>query len=99
MAEFFKFYRKKGVAIMLKTLKTLKNFTIKQSIFYKTLQESALNHDDFNNAKSELQDLSLIGYKIDEEEDKVIFLTPKGLKFCNIIEKLEDLINSKVINE
>lgn len=99
MAEFFKFYRKNGVAIMLKTLKTLKNLTIKQSIYYKTLQESGLTHDDFNNTKSELQDLSLIGYKLDEEEQKVIFLTPKGLKFCNIIEKLEDLVNSNVVNE
>ena len=99
MAEFFKFYRKRGVAVMLKTLKTLKNFAIKQSIFYKTLKEAAINHDDFNNTKYELHNLSLIGYKFDDEEDKIIFLTPKGLKLCNIIEKLEDLINSNVFDE
>ena len=84
---------------MLKTLKTLKNSTIKQSIFYKTLQAATINHDDFNNTKYELHNLSLIGYKIDEEGDKIIFLTPKGLKLCNIIDKLEDLLNSIVYNE
>lgn len=84
---------------MLKTLKALKNFTIKQSTFYKTLKEAAISHDDFNYTKYELHNLSLIGYKFDEEEDKIIFLTPKGLKFCNIIEKLEDLVNSNVVDE
>ena len=99
MAEFFEFYRKTGVAVMLKTLKTMKDFTIKQSTFYKTLKKVNLSHDDFNSTKYELHNHSLIGYKFDEEEDKIIFLTPKGLKLCNVIEKLEDLVDSDVLNE
>lgn len=94
MSEFFRLYRKKGFGETLEVLSDFKGNEAKQSIFFQTLKDHESYLNSFFRVKDDLLKCKLIAYKLDADNEKVIFLTDKGKELFKRVSEIEDLINS-----
>ena len=84
--------RKKGVMETLELLYVSDSAELKQSEFYSKIKSNNSYVNRFFRVKGELTQNNLIGYKLDENYDKVIFLTTKGKKLHEMIVELNDFL-------
>ena len=94
MSNFFKLYRKKGFGETLEVISGFKGFEAKQSVFFQTLKDHKSYLNSFFRVKDDLLKSKLIAYKLDNENEKVIYLTEKGKELFKRIEEIEGLIKS-----
>ncbi len=94
MAEFFKLYRRKGFGETLEVLNNFKKKEAKQSQFFKTLKSNKSYLNSFFRVKDDLLATKLIAYKLDGENEKVIYLTEKGRELFKRVNEIEKLIDA-----
>ncbi|MCP4761097.1 MAG: hypothetical protein GY870_04895 [archaeon] len=92
--DFFKLYRKKGFGETLEVLFGFKKHEAKQSVFFQTLKDNKSYLNSFFRVKEELLKTGLIAYKLDKDNEKVIFLTKKGNELYSKICDIENLITN-----
>ncbi len=95
---FFKMYRKKGFGETLETLSQFKKKEIQQNLFFKSLKANESYLNSFFRVKEDLIKIKIIGYKLDENNEKVIFLTEKGKELFKYINEIETILLNKDFN-
>jgi hypothetical protein len=96
MSYFFKLYRKKGVNETLDVLNNYEGKAAKQSEFFQTLKDRESYLNSFFRVKDELLKYKLIAYRLDEDNEKVIYITEKGLELYNKIQEIEKIITEEL---
>lgn len=94
--KFFELFRKNGFWLTLDILKNASNSELKECDFFSELRKGDSYLNDFYRNKDEMLKYGLIAYKLDENYDKVLFLTQKGGQLYNKILEAEELLNTKV---
>jgi predicted transcriptional regulator len=92
MAEFFRIFRKKGFGETLRILNKFKNKETTQTEFYKTLRKTKSVLNSFFRVKGDLIKNRLISYKLNLNNEKVIYLTEKGREMLEMVGKIESLV-------
>ena len=92
MAEFFRLYRRKGFGETLEILNDFKKKEAKQSLFFNTLKTNKSYLNSFFRVKDDLLKTGLIAYKLDEDNDKVIYLTEKGKELFKKVSEIETMV-------
>jgi predicted transcriptional regulator len=92
MTNFFKIFRRKGFGETLEILNKFKKKETTQNLFFKTLKKNKSYLNSFFRVKADLLKTGLIAYKLDEENDKVIYLTEKGKELFNKINEIEKMV-------
>ncbi|MHA1729939.1 MAG: hypothetical protein ACTSWY_14610 [Promethearchaeota archaeon] len=95
MPNFFKVFRKYGFLESLTVLSSFEGNEAKQSLFFKTLRENGSYLNSFFRVKESLIKSKLISYKLNGDNDKVIFLTEKGKMVHQKIIEIENLLSNK----
>lgn len=98
MSEFFKMYRKKGFGETLETISQFKKKEVQQNLFFKSLKANESYLNSFFRVKDDLIKIKIIGYKLDENNEKVIFLTDKGKELFKYINEIEEILQNKDYN-
>ncbi len=91
MADFFRLYRRKGFGETLEILNDFKKKEAKQSLFFIALKKNKSYLNSFFRVKDDLLKSGLIAYKLDEENDKVIYLTEKGKELFKKVNEIEEM--------
>jgi hypothetical protein len=94
LAEFFRIYRKKGFGETLQILNKFKNKEATQTEFYKTLRKTKSILNSFFRIKDDLIKSRSISYKLNQNNEKVIYLTEKGMEIMKFIGKIESLVQN-----
>ena len=92
MVDFFKLYRKKGFCETLEILSNFKKQEAKQSVFFQALKDNKSYLNSFFRVKDDLLKHELIAYKLDNDNDKVIYLSEKGKALFKKLNEIEKLI-------
>jgi hypothetical protein len=91
-SSFFALFRKRGFIESLTILMEQPNHEISQKEFFNALVAKNAYPNLFFRVKSSLLDNKIIAYKLDPSNEKVIYLTEKGLQIMSIIDQIEGLI-------
>lgn len=91
-SNFFKLFRRRGFSETLEILAECPNYEINQTQFFKILTDSNSYPNIFFRVKKDLLHHDLIAYKLDKENNKVIYLTEKGVEIWNKINEIEQLL-------
>ncbi len=94
MTNFFKMFRRKGFGETLEILNSFQEGEATQNLFFKTLKKNKSYLNSFFRVKGDLLKKGLIAYKLDEEYEKVIYLTEKGNELINKISEIETLVKN-----
>ncbi|MCP4762675.1 MAG: hypothetical protein GY870_12920 [archaeon] len=92
--KFFSTFRKRGFGLTLEILEKYKKNEAKETDFFQKLKDNDSYLNEFYRVKKDLIECKLIGYKLDENYNKVIFLTEKGKTFLAKIKEINELIMS-----
>jgi predicted transcriptional regulator len=92
MNKFFKVFRRKGFGETLEILNGFKNKETTQNMFFKTLKKNESYLNSFFRVKDDLLKNQLIAYKLDKENDKVIYLTEKGKELFKKVTEIEKMV-------
>ncbi len=92
MAEFFRMYRRKGFGETLEILNGFKKKEATQKLFFNTLKKNKSYLNSFFRVKADLLKIGLIAYKLDMENEKVIYLTEKGKKLFKMVSEIEEMV-------
>jgi predicted transcriptional regulator len=93
--NFFQMFRKRGFSETLEILSQFPNNEIIQSNFFEQLITAKSYPNSFFRVKNDLLKSKIIGYKLNESNDKVIFLTEKGKEILSLLAQIENLINNE----
>ena len=96
MSEFFKLYRKKGVYETIDTLYNSRKKQIKQAEFFTKIKERFGYLNSFFKVRKELIHNDIIKYKLDEDYEKIIYLTEKGRELYKLILEIDSIITNKI---
>ncbi|MHA1821927.1 MAG: hypothetical protein ACTSVC_15750 [Promethearchaeota archaeon] len=96
MSVLYKIYRKKGCLETLQVLYDAEKHELKQNEFFKRLINYGSYLNAFFRVKSDLLKYGVIKYKLDEEYDKVVELTPKGVTLFEKILELDKFLREKI---
>ena len=90
--KFFTMFRRRGFSETLEILSDFPNHEAVQSQFFDQLTKIKSYPNSFFRVKGDLLNSKIIGYKLNENNDKVIFLTPKGNQILDLIANIDTLI-------
>ncbi len=90
--KFFEIFRKRGFSETIGIINSAPNKELVQSKFFAQLEQEESYANSYFRVKKSLLDLKIIGYKLNEENEKVIFLTNKGQNIWKKIQEIEKLI-------
>ena len=90
--KFFKLFRKRGFFDTMDVLNKVPNKEVAQSVFFNNLKEIDSYPITYFRVKQDLLDYKIIGYKLNSENEKVIYLTEKGKNIMAKIEQIEDIL-------
>lgn len=93
--SFFTMFRKRGFSETLEILSNFENHQAVQSIFFEKLVKQKSYPNSFFRVKNDLITTQIIAYKLNENNDKVIYLTEKGEKILSLLEEIDHLIYNK----
>lgn len=85
-------FRRKGFGETLEILNSFQEGEATQNLFFKTLKKNKSYLNSFFRVKGDLLDKGLIAYKLDEEYEKVIYMTEKGKELYKQIGEIEALV-------
>jgi len=78
----------------LEILNEFNNYEAKEKDFFNALKTNESYLNEYYRVKKELLDYKLIAYKLDDNFNKVIFLTDKGKQVYEKLEGIEFLLTS-----
>lgn len=90
---FKKLYKKRGFHESLFVLYKAKNYSLSLPIFFERLTEFGSYYNAFFRVKNEMVDFGVIEYKKSRNKERMIGLTPKGIKIVQILKQIEDLLS------
>jgi predicted transcriptional regulator len=73
-------------------LNNVPNKEVAQSKFFNDLKKNDSYPNTYFRVKDDLLNYKIIGYKLNHENEKVIFLTEKGKEIMEKIEQIEDIL-------
>lgn len=91
--SFFMFFRKRGVMDALSILMEQPFFTMTQKAFFQAFGSKNRYPNLFFRVKSSLLQKTLIGFRLNPQNQKVLFLTEKGIRFMEIILQIESMFS------
>lgn len=89
---FFQNYRKRGFSLTLEILDTLNDDGVEETEFFAHLKNAGSYLNEFYRVKKELLEYGLISYKLNEDYNKVIFLTDTGRKVLEMTEEINEVM-------
>ena len=90
--NFFQLFRKRGFSETIEILQNFPKNEAVQSKFFEKLVESNSYPNTFFRVKGSLLKHNIIAYKLNTNNEKVIFLTEKGLDVWNRIQEIEKIL-------
>ena len=84
--------KKRGFSETLKVLGNFENQEAVQSKFFEKLEASESYYNAYLRIKKSMLDSALIKFKLNDNNEKVIYLTEKGKKVLGKLEEIEKLI-------
>lgn len=91
--KFYKLMKKRGFSETLKVLGTFDNSEAVQSQFFEKFEEANSYYNAYLRVKKALLDSDLIKFKLNENNEKVIYLTDKGKTVLDKLQEIENLIS------
>jgi hypothetical protein len=88
----FKLFRKKGFSETLEILNSFPEKAAAQTTFFKTLKKWDSYPNTFFRVRTDLLKHKLIGYRLNDENEKVIFLTKKGINILDRLQQIENIL-------
>ncbi|MBD3351455.1 MAG: hypothetical protein GF364_08205 [Candidatus Lokiarchaeota archaeon] len=95
MSKFFNLYRRKGTDETIGILSNYGTKGIKQTEFFQILKEKHKHLNSFFRVRNELIDFKIISYILDEDNDKCLVLTEKGLEINKLLNQINDYFQLK----
>ncbi len=92
---FFKLFRKRGFSDTLEVLNKFPKKEAIQSEFFSSLEKVNSYPNTYFRVKDAMLKYKLIAYKLNDKNDKVIYLTTKGKSLLVKIEQIEKLLEIK----
>ena len=92
--KFFQMFRRRGFSETLDILGSFQNHEAGQTEFFDALSKINSYPNSFFRVKDDLLASKIITYKLNEQNDKVIFLTEKGKKILTLLEEIDTLITN-----
>ncbi len=89
---FFNLFRKRGFSETIGILHAFPEREIVQSKFFEQLQKEKSYANSYFRVKKDLLSHKLIAYKLNEDNEKVIFLTEKGTAIWEKVQEIENMI-------
>jgi hypothetical protein len=96
---FFKLFKRRGFCETIEILNNFQGQEAVQSDFFQKLIESESYPNVFFRVKDELLKHNLIAYKLNNANEKVIFLTEKGKQIWNLIMDIENMLDLSIKEE
>lgn len=90
--NFFKLFRKRGFSDTLEVLNQFPNKEAVQTNFFAHLEKIDSYPNTYFRVKDAMLKHKLIAYKLNENNEKVIYLTEKGREVLKKIEQIEELL-------
>ncbi len=91
-SKFYRLMKKRGFSETLKVLGSFDNFEAVQSKFFEKFEEANSYYNAYLRVKKALLDSDLIKFKLNDNNEKVIYLTDKGREVLNRLQEIENLI-------
>jgi len=91
--KFYTLMKKRGFSETLTVLNSFDNKEAVQARFFEKFEESDSYYNAYLRVKKSLLDTGLIKFKLNDANEKVIYLTEKGLKVLKKINEIEKLID------
>ena len=88
-------FRKRGFSDTLETLKQFPDHEAPQSEFFTKLGDRNSYPNTYFRVKADLLKYKIIAFKLNENNEKVIYLTKKGEEILEKIEQIEQLLINK----
>lgn len=89
--HFFHLFRKRGFHETMTVLSSCEDYAAVQADFFQKLIAIESYPNTFFRVKKDMLKHQLIAFKLDENNDKVVYLTPKGQKMWQQIETIEQM--------
>lgn len=92
-SKFYTLMKKRGFSETLAVLNSFDNKEAVQARFFEKFEASDSYYNAYLRVKKSLLDTGLIKFKLNDANEKVIYLTEKGLKVLKKINEIEKLID------
>lgn len=89
---FFNLYRKGGFSRTISILSELDGNQAEESDFFKLIRERGYYLNDFYRVKDDMLESGIISYKLNEDYEKVLYLTEKGSEIKKYLEEIEKIL-------
>ena len=89
---FYKLFRKRGFSETMNVLSAFEDNEAVQKEFFKSLSKIGSYPNAFFRVKDELIEYGIIAYKLNDKNQKCIFLTQKGEKIWNHLLEVEEIL-------
>ncbi|XEO76470.1 hypothetical protein WKT22_01494 [Candidatus Lokiarchaeum ossiferum] len=90
--KFYQMMKKRGFSETLKVLGAFDKQEAVQSKFFEKFEESESYYNAYLRVKKNLLESQLIKFKLNDNNEKVIYLTDKGKEVLQKMEEIEELI-------
>ena len=90
--KFFKLFRRRGFFDTMEVLSKAPNMEAVQSDFFNNLKKIKSYPNTYFRVKQDLLDHKIIGYKLNDENEKVIYLTEIGKEIIDRLEQIEEIL-------
>ena len=91
--KFYQMMKKRGFSETLKVLGSFEKKEAVQSKFFEKFEQNDSYYNAYLRVKNSLLKTSLIKFKLNDNNDKVIYLTEKGQKVLRKMEEIEKLLD------
>lgn len=91
-SKFFHLWRKRGSSLCLEILDGKKGKDVKEAEFFDALKKRKSYLNEFYRVKQKLLEYGLVGYKLDKDYDKVIFITDMGEEVLQKVSEITELM-------
>lgn len=93
--KFIELFKQRGMIETLLVLHQFPNFEVLQKIFHIKLQEMGSYYQAYLRVKADMIHRQWIAFKLDQNYERVIFLTEKGQRLSQKINELENSFDQK----
>lgn len=93
--QFYSLLKKRGFSEALIVLGSFDNQEAIQSKFFEKFENEQSYYNAYLRVKKLLLDSGLIKFKLNESNEKVIFLTEKGKKLLGKLKEFDEILNAK----
>jgi predicted transcriptional regulator len=98
LTKFFERFRKAGYGFAIDILfdpKKKEGLEFKETDFFELIKKRNSYQNNFYRSKKELLKDGIIAYKLDENYDKVVYLTEKGVNLKKKLIEIDELLKTE----